>query len=185
MTLGPALAGDRACDDRRVRRAARRSRPYLRDLAASPRSSSWRRCRCRRRRGRRWRSSRASHRGSPTGGDDYELLFTAPAEAAAAIRALRIAARRGGHARSAGSRPATACAWSTRPARRRGRGHRLPPFLSDRGRLTPAISPQAAGEVGGALSLPGGCPKNTLLPCSAPLRPGPAGRRRAPHVRWS
>ena len=37
----------RACDDRRFRRAPRRSRPHLRDLAASPRSSNWKRCRCR------------------------------------------------------------------------------------------------------------------------------------------
>ena len=53
-----------------------------------PRSSSWPGCRCRPRLGRSSRAIRAFRPQLAAGGDDYELLFAAPAGAAEAIAAL-------------------------------------------------------------------------------------------------
>ena len=106
VALGPALCGTRACDDRRFRRPPRRSRPHLRDL--------------RRRRGRRIEVAAVVAGGArafvaiepevaprlATGGDDYELLFTAAPEATESVRGHWIAARLATHSdRSDRDRP--------------------------------------------------------------------------------
>ncbi len=132
MALGPALCGHRACDDRRVRRAPRRSRPYLRDLASWPRSvelaalplSAAARAVVRARSGHR-----AAARGRAATITSCCSRHRRRRRSASAHLASRLALR--DHARSAGSRPATGVRLvDAAGAGDRGRGCRLPPFLS-------------------------------------------------------
>ena len=133
IDTGPAARRDRPCDDRCLGRASRRSRPYLRGLgvcgeartARVPVFGS----------GARdpWRASRENAVSLATGGDDYELLFSAARRRSRHhCRCLRL--RSGcGLPRSAGSSPARpGTTGRCRRSRGRGRGGRLSPLLTGR-----------------------------------------------------
>ena len=84
LALGQGAARPGHRRDRRLRRAGRRSRPHLRGLRRGARPidasplplSPWR------------AASRVRARRRSTGGDDYELLFTAPPAAAPRLEDL-------------------------------------------------------------------------------------------------
>ena len=110
VACGPRLVGLAHGLDRRVRRAGRRSRPYRRGLRRRRGRRGRRGAAVRPPARRRWQLDPALRESVLGGGDDYELLFTAPAE-------------RGGPDRRAGRRAGPADN-RHRPYRKRPRGAR-------------------------------------------------------------